>query len=197
MPISPRQRAIEAEAARLRSELNLTDSEPLEQHRALALIRNCSVSAIKNIPGLDFEWISHFRLSPNQVSAFAHRRPDDGHYFIVFNDAHPPPLVRVYLMEEYFHIRLGHPPDIVRLYPLNGAHRSYNEIKENEAYGCGLAALLPFHGVSDMLSTGYDLRRIAERYVVPVEAVEERMTLARLSHLIRYPSRQLSLLSGR
>ena len=194
--MSPRQRAIEAEAARLRSELNLSDYESLEQHRAFALIPRCSVSAIKNIPGLDFNWISHFRISPNQVSAFAHRCPD-GHYFIVFNDAHPPPLVRVYLMEEYFHIKLGHSPDIVRLYPLDGAHRTYNEIKENEAYGCGLAALLPFHGVSDMLSAGYDLRRIAEHYVVPVSAVEERITLARLSHLIQYPSRQLPLLSGR
>lgn len=195
-PISPRQRAIEAHAARLRFELNLADTVPLEHDQALELIPNCSVHAIKNINGLDFESINHFRLSPNQVCAFAHRCPD-GHTLIVFNDVHPAPLVRVFLMEEFFHLRLGHPPDRIRLYPSDGIHRTYDEIKENEAYGCGLAALLPYHGVSDMLSSGLDLRRIAEHYVVPVKIVEERIALARLSHLVRLPSPQMSLLSGR
>jgi hypothetical protein len=99
-------------------------------------------------------------------------------------------------MEEFFHIRLGHPPDVVRLYPCEGRHRTHNSAKEDEAYGCGIAALVPFGGLEALLARGSDLRRVAEHYVVPLDVVELRVVATKLAHLVSPASRQLPLLAS-
>ena len=180
---------------RLRAELNISDLEPLEQDRALNLIPNCQVWALKNIPRLPFEFVNHFRTAGYQLGAFAYQDADGDHQ-IVFNDAHPPAQVRVHIMEEFFHIRLGHPPDVVRLYPSDGQHRTHNNDKEDEAYGCGIAALVPFGGLEALLARGLDLHRIAEHYVVPLDVVDLRVAATKLGHLVSSASRQLSLLAS-
>jgi len=181
---------------RLRAELNVVDLDPLEQDRALSLIPNCQVWALKNIPGLPFEVVNHFRTAGYQLGAFAYRDAD-GDRQIVFNDAHPPSHVRVHLMEEFFHFRLGHAPDLVRLYPIDGRHRTHSNAKEDEAYGCGMAALVPSPGLEALLVRGYDLRRIAEHYVVPLHVVDLRVAATKLGHLVSATAHQLPLLSSR
>lgn len=180
---------------RLRAELNISELEPLEQHRALDLIPNCEVWALKNIPGLPFEVLNHFRTDGYQFGAFAYQDTDGAHQ-IVFNDAHPPAQVRVHLMEEYFHIRLGHPPDVVRLYPRDGRHRTHNNAKEDEAYGCGIAALVPYGGLEALLARGSDLRRIAEHYVVPLDVVDLRIAATKLDPSVQLSSRQRPLFAS-
>jgi IrrE N-terminal-like domain len=178
---------------RLRAELNVSVLDPLEQDRALNLIPNCQVWALKNIPGLAFEVVNHFRTAGFQLGAFAYRDAD-GDRQIVFNDAHPPAHVRVHLMEELFHFRLGHAPDVVRLYPIDGRHRTHNDAKEDEAYGCGIAALVPSLGLEALLVRGYDPRRIAEHYVVPLHVVDLRLAATKLGHLVSRTAHQLPLL---
>jgi hypothetical protein len=178
---------------RLRAELNISDLDPLDQGRALSLIPNCHVWALKNIPGLPFEFVNHFRTDGYQLGAFAYRDADGDHQ-IVFNDAHQPAHVRVHLMEEFFHIRLGHRPDVVRLYPTDGRHRTHSSAKEDEAYGCGIAALVPLGGLETLLVRGWDLRRITEHFVVPLDVVELRVAATNLGHLVSSTSRQLPLL---
>lgn len=177
----------------LRAELNISVLDPLEQDRALSLIPNCQVWALKNIPGLPFEVVTHFRTAGYQLGAFAYQDAD-GDRQIVFNDAHPPAHVRVHLMEELFHFRLGHAPDVVRLYPIDGQYRTHNNAKEDEAYGCGIAALVPTVGLEALLVRGYDLRRIAEHYVVPLHVVDLRVAANKLGHLVTPTASQLSLL---
>lgn len=179
----------------MRAELNISDLESLEQDRALKLIPNCQVWALKNIPHLPFEFVNHFRTAGYQLGAFAYRDAD-GDPQIVFNDAHPPAQVRVHLMEEFFHIRLGHAPDLVRLYPSDGRHRTHSRAKEDEAYGCGVAALVPFGGLEALLARGLDLRRIAEHYVVPLDVVELRVAETKLGHLVASTPQQLPLLAA-
>jgi hypothetical protein len=63
----------------------------------------------------------------------------------------------------------------VRLYAIDGRFRTYNQQNEDEAYGCAIAALVPFAGLQDMLARGTHICRIAEHFVVPVSVVEERV----------------------
>lgn len=181
--ISSWQRAIELQAMRLRAELRLSWLRPLEHDRALSLIPNCEFWALKNIPGLPFEIVNHFRVAGYPIGAFAFR-DRDGDHRIVFNDTHPPTEVRVHLMEEFFHIRLGHIPDVIRLYATDGRHRTHSEAKEDEAYGCGIAALVPRNGLEELLRRGLDIRRIAEYFVVPIDVVQMRVAALALGHLI-------------
>lgn len=181
--ISPWQQIIELHARRLREQLRLSELDPLEHDRALNLIPNCEVWALKNIPGLPFEIINHFRIAGYQIGAFAFR-DKDGDHRIVFNDTHQPAEVRVHLMEEFFHIRLGHKPDVVRLYPSDGRHRTHSEAKEDEAYGCGIASLVPLGGLEELLRRGLDMRRIAEHFVVPIDVIQLRVAALNLGNLI-------------
>lgn len=192
--ISPWQRDIERHALNLRAQLGLSACAPLEHCQALKLIPNCEVWALKNVPKLPFEFVNHFRIAGYQLGAFAFKDADGDHR-IVFNDSHHPASVRVHLMEEFFHIWLGHSPDLVRLYPSDGRHRTYSEAKEDQAYGCGVAALVPIDGLKQMLGGRSDVRRIAEHFVVPVGTVELRIAMTRLGHLVTPHSRPNSRLA--
>jgi hypothetical protein len=193
LPLPDLQIAVERQAMELRVELGIGASGPLSHERALARIPDCDVRPIKHVKGLPFrDWI-HFNTHGLHIGAFAFRN-SAGRIQIVFNDAHSPPAVRVNLMEECFHIRLGHPPDKLRLYPSDGRHRTYCEIKEDQAYGCGIAALVPIEGLEAMLARGTHLARIAEYYVVPISVVEERISATRLGALATARAAQLSLL---
>lgn len=187
------QLSIERHAMQLRAELNLADFDPLEHDQALALIPKCEVWPVKNIPRLPFEHVIHFRTAGYQFGALAFKYPD-GAIGIVFNDAHSSADVRVYLMEEFFHIRLGHPPDKIRLYPQNGNHRTYSDRNEVEAFGSGVAALVPYGGLKDMLAAGIHMARIAEHYGVPLPIVEYRISVTQLGHLVSQCSLQMPLL---
>jgi hypothetical protein len=194
--LTPWQLGIERHAMQLRHELGIPDENYLSHESALRLIPRCEVWALKNIPNVPFEHIVHFRNMARQFGAFAYK-DKDGDYRIIFNDSYPPEAVRVYLMEEFYHIRLGHPFDIVRVYAEKArGHRTHCDAKEKEAYGCSVAALVPYGGLEFMLARGDHIARIAEHFFVPLAVVEYRMSVTGLSDLIASSPRQLSLLNS-
>lgn len=193
--LSPWQLAVERKALALRAELGLADLEALHQERALATIENCRVWPLKNLRTLPLEHLMHFRGLGRHIGAFA-VKDENGDIDIVFNDEHPPADVRVHLLEEVFHIRLEHPFDKLRVYADQRVTRTYDEAKEDEAYGCGVAALLPIYGLQAMLARGEHIARIAEHFTVPIPVVEFRISATRLGNLAVAPARQLSLLAG-
>jgi hypothetical protein len=182
-PISPRQQSFEREAGRLRNELNLSPLECLPHEDALRTVPNCEITALKNIPQQTLPALVHFRTVGYHIGAFAAKNAD-GCIDIVFNDAHPPTAVRVYLLEEIFHLRFGHPFDEIRIYPGYRASRTYSQAKEDEAYGCAVAALVPYQGLEAMLGMDLHISRIAEIYAVPVPVVEFRITATNLGRLV-------------
>jgi hypothetical protein len=191
--LSPLQRKIELNAIKLRAELGLRDHQALDQAMAFALIPNCTVTAFRHILGLEFRYLNHFRNDGYGCGAFA-VRDTDGSVDVLFNDARPPNEVRVFLMEEFFHLWLNHTPDRVRLYGDRTAYRTFDHLKEEEALGSSMAALVPYHGLEALLLRDVHISRIAERYVVPVEVVESRISLTRLDRLAATSIRQLPLL---
>jgi hypothetical protein len=194
--LTPWQLGIERQAMRLRSELGISDEQCLSHELAIGLVPRCEVWALKNVPNVPFEHVIHFRNMARQFGAFAYK-DKDGDYRIVFNDSYPPEAVRVYLMEEFYHIRLGHPFDTVRVYSEETkGHRTHCDAKEKEAYGCGAAALVPYGGLESMLARGEHIGRIAEHYFVPLAVVEHRLSVTGLSDLLSNSPRQLSLLNN-
>lgn len=96
-------------------------------------------------------------------------------------------------MEEFFHLYLQHPMETVRLCPGVGGHRNYNDAKEKEAYGCGTAALVPFHGLAGMLARDTPITRIAEHYDVPPLVIQDRISVTSLQDLSNRAVRQYHL----
>lgn len=186
---------IEERAIRLRARLRISEYQYLPHEAALGLIPNCEVWALKNIPGITLEDLVHFRTGGYHIGAMAFRVDDS--VMIAFNDAHPAPAVRVNLMEEFFHVWLGHRPDVLRVYPLNqGSHRRHDPMKEEEAYGCAIAALVPFAGLEAMLARGEHVARIAEHFCVPVDVVMLRISVTQMGDLANARERQLALLAS-
>ena len=186
------QVALEQDAMRLRAELNYSDYGYLPLENALKCVPNCDVLSTRHIPGIAYEDLIHFRTVGYHVGAFAIR--DEHGIKIVFNDAHPPACVRVNVMEELFHLRLGHIPDLLSVIPVDGKHRTHDVMKEREAYGCAIASLVPFAGLQAMLARHAHIERIAEHFFVPAEVVRERIGATNLGDLANAQLRQLALI---
>lgn len=191
--LSARQSAVEQAAMRFRAELGVSDFECLPLDRAAATVPNGEVLALKHVPGVTLEQLRYAREEGfKRVGAMATRIDDE--VKIVFNCAHPPERVCVNVMEEIWHVRLGHRPSIVSLVPINGRHRTYDVVIEREAYGCGIATLAPLAALYAMLTQQIHIRRIAEHFFVPVEVVEERIAATNLGDLMNAQFRQFALL---
>lgn len=104
-----------------------------------------------------------------------------GGAIVVFNDAHPITRVRATLMEEFFHLQLGHPPSLISLH--SGA-RTHNAAVESEAYGSGAAALVPYQGMKLMVDAGCRVIEIAANFEVSPELVLFRAKVTKLYRVL-------------
>jgi Zn-dependent peptidase ImmA (M78 family) len=177
---------------RLRAELGVSDYDYLPLETAVTCIPNCEFLSLRHVPSIPFEVLIYFRTDGYHIGAFA--LPDERGVKIVYNDAHPPNAVRVNVMEELFHLRLGHKPDILSVVSRNGRHRTYDVGKEDEALGCAVATLVPFAGLHAMLSRQMHIRRIAEHFAVPVEVVERRIGSTNLGDLMNAQLHRFALM---
>ncbi len=100
-----------------------------------------------------------------------------GEKLIVLNPTHHINRQHATLMEEISHVFLGHTPS--RLVVGNKTRDYHAEIEE-EAYGVGAAALVPFSALRRMIKQGKTSREIARHFVVSQLLVEFRMKITRL-----------------
>jgi hypothetical protein len=177
---------------RLRAQVGVADYAYLPLELAVTSVPNCEVLALRHVPGMTLQMLSYARTDAYQSFGALARR--DGETIqIVFNDAHHPHTIRVNVMEELFHIRLGHKPDLVTLVPREGRYRTHDANREMEAYGCATAALVPFAGLQAMLARQTHIARIAEHFAVPIDVVQERIGTLNLGDLINAQFRQYAL----
>ena len=190
--LSKSQAAIEQEAMRFRASLGLSDFVELPLEVAVSRLPKCEVMGLRHVPGITLAQLSYAREKGfRRFGAFARRDGDT--IQIVFNDAHQAPQIRVNVMEEVFHLLLGHRPDILSRVPIRGNCRTYDPETESQAYGCAIAALVPFAALEALLAQQTHIRRIAEIFCVPLEVVEERIGLTHLGDLMNAQLRQLAL----
>ncbi len=87
-------------------------------------------------------------------------------------------------MEEVSHVFLGHKPSRLAIETVDKDGkvnaRDYNHSIEEEAYGTGAAALIPYSALKRMVNEGKTIQQIAEHFRVSRALVEFRIKISRL-----------------
>lgn len=108
----------------------------------------------------------------------------DGRKLIILNPTHSKSRQNATLMEEISHVFLGHKPSrlAVKTKTRDGQIRArdYHQDIEEEAYGTGAAALVPYTGLKRLISEGKTSAEIARRFDVSRQLVEYRIKVSRL-----------------
>lgn len=95
-------------------------------------------------------------------------------WVVLLNDCHTVERQRVTLLEEYWHILMGH--KLTKVAKLSEAYgRTYDQAEEHDAYYLASASLLPRHAVQDAVSKGRSAAEIAKRFGTSHELVEYRI----------------------
>ncbi len=112
------------------------------------------------------------------------QRLPDGRKLIVLNPTHGPNRQNATLMEEISHVFLGHQPSRLAVKSVNKQGkpiaRDYRPEIEEEAYGVGAAALVPYSALKRFIRRGKTSREIARHFNVSRELVEYRIKVSKL-----------------
>jgi uncharacterized protein DUF955 len=98
----------------------------------------------------------------------------DGCYWILVNPTHSRTRRTLTIAHEFGHIIRGHQPLEIERIGLVG-RPLYSGLQEDEAFGYGLAFLLPYAPLLQMLRQSASVEAIAHHYSVSVPAVEMRL----------------------
>jgi len=179
LPPNPRQWEPEHRGLDLRDELGIGYEDRISVGRAFAGLPNVSVSAMSDVP-MAKRFTEHLLGRGSQEWSGAAIPMPDGKVWVVYNDGHPKTRIRATLMEEYFHLRLGHAPSIIRVHIDGGSRRSFDEAVEEEAYASGAAALAPYRALRSGLDRGETVASMARSLDVSPALLEFRLKVTRL-----------------
>jgi len=168
----------------LRHALKIELEALLPHERAFSLLPDVSVVPHGEIP-LAQVYVDHLRgVASARWSGIGIPLPDGG-ALVVFNDSHTFTRIRATLMEEFFHLWLGHPATRVRVYLQNDSHRTHDPRIESEAFGSGAAALVPYCPLRRMVEEGISVGGIARTFAVSRELVLFRAKVTKLYGRLR------------
>lgn len=113
-------------------------------------------------------------------------------WIIVRNHLHNIERQRVSLLEEYWHIMLGHEP--TRVVKIGDTHgRTFESEEEDEAFFLASATLLPRECILKFVSKkNKDIDKFAKKYGVSKQLVEYR--IKRLGQWYKYKPKKISLI---
>ena len=187
LPGNPKQWSNERNGLRVRDELAIELTERLPVGVAYStLLPAVELRGHGDIPCAQVV-VESFRSELKSTwSAFA-LSVGDGQIVVVYNDSHSDRRRRATLMEEFFHLRLGHRPSLIRLYGEDG-NRTFDRGVESEAYGSGAAALVPYAGLRQMIDQGLTTGKIATLFGVSIDLVVFRAKVTRLYRRLTHNS---------
>lgn len=167
--------------ARLRRDTDRLDPFQLARYAGLLVVTFEQVA-----PMLSDEALQHL-LGPGKDKwsggAAAQSLPD-GKKLIILNPSHGTNRHNATLMEEVSHVFLGHKPSQLGVRNTNdkgeAIARDYRPEIEQEAYGVGAAALVPYSALVRFIAEGKTSREIARHYGVSKDLVEYRIRVSRL-----------------
>lgn len=186
LPPTQKGRHHEIRALGLRVFAGLTrDDHPLDPFE-LARYAKLLVVPFEQIAALSSESRSHLLGGGKDAwsgGAASHRLPD-GRKLIILNPTHGKNRHNATLMEEISHVFLGHSPSRLAIEARNSKGeiiaRDYNHSIEEEAYGTGAAALVPYTALKRMVGQGKTINEIARHFCVSRALVEFRIKVSRL-----------------
>jgi len=108
----------------------------------------------------------------------------DGMKLVILNPNHGPARTKATLMEEICHVFLAHQANRLSVVTKDERgkvmNRDYRKADEEEAYGVGAAALVPYAALKTLLLQGKTSREIGLHFRVSRELVEYRMKVTHL-----------------
>lgn len=180
-PPNPKQWDAERNGLKIRSDFSRAAHVPLEPFDIAVCTKNVRLlgrDEFAQIVGGNNARIL-FELHPNKWSGFT--VPVNGLNLIVLNSTHASTRQHATLMEELFHIRLGHKPCRVFQCPETGImRREFDSKIEVEARHSAFASLVPFAALRDMLHSGGTIESIAEHFCVSIDVVNFRLNVTKL-----------------
>jgi len=186
VPPTQKGRHHETRALALREFAGLRfDDEPLDPF-ALAKYAKLMIPSFEEIEGLS-ETAKRQLLEIGKddwSGGAASIKLPNGWRLIILNPNHGKNRHNATLMEEVSHVFLGHKPSRLAIENKNKEGktiaRDYRQEIEEEAYGTGAAALLPYTAIKRMAEDGMTVAQIAGHFNVSRALVEFRLKISRL-----------------
>jgi transcriptional regulator with XRE-family HTH domain len=172
--ISLSKEELEQTAEKFRADLCLSHDEPLDSLQV-------EVDSVRVIPVgktncLDARTVSQLREDAGgEWSAMSvPLDPENENWAVLLNDGHTVERQRVTVLEEFWHILLGHKlTKIARVAEAYG--RTYDKAEEHDAYYLASAALLPKAAMIDAVSKNRSSEQIARMFGTSSELVDYRI----------------------
>jgi len=183
LPSGEKWRNIELKALGLRDFARVRVDQPLNPFD-LAHFANLIVIRFDEVAGLSETSREHL-LGPasEKWSGGACTLPN-GMKLVILNPTHGRSRTNATLMEEICHVFLGHQPNRLSVVTKDERgkvmNRDYRRADEEEAYGVGAAALVPYASLKKLLLQGKTSNEIALHFRVSAELVEYRMKVTHL-----------------
>lgn len=165
---------MEAMAHSLRQELGLKDHQALDPRTIV--VDSVKVLTIQEIHGISRKITAHLE-GPGSTTWSAMSVPIDEEtdtWIIVLNDLNNIARQNVSLLEEFWHILLGH--KLTKIAKIADAYgRTFDESEEHDAFYLAAATLLPKSIIRKVVKEQRDTGEIVECYGVSPELVEYRI----------------------
>ena len=183
LPPGEKWRTFELKALALRDFARTKANLPLDPFD-LARFANLIVVTLDDIENLSQNARDHLLgAAVDQWSGGACSLPN-GMKLVILNPTHGRARTNATLMEEICHVFLGHTPNRLSVVTKDERgrvmNRDYRKSDEEEAYGVGAAALLPFAALKTFVYEGKSSQEIARHFRVSRELVEYRLKVTRL-----------------
>lgn len=172
--VSLSKEELEQTAERFRADLGLSPDEPLDSLRIE--VQGVSVIPIGKTNCLDTQTVRHLRGNAgSEWSAMTVPLDSDNEsWAVLLNDSHTVERQRVTILEEFWHILLGHKlTKIARVAEAYG--RTYDKTEEHDAYYLASASLLPKAAVTAAVSKNCSSEQIARLFGTSLELVNYRI----------------------
>jgi transcriptional regulator with XRE-family HTH domain len=183
---------LEETARRFRADLGLGEEEPLDSLRIE--VDGIDVVSVSKTNFLDGETVRHLREKAHSEWSAMSVPVDleDERWAVLLNDSHGIERQRVTVLEEYWHILLGH--RLTRIRKVAESYgRTYDTAEEHDAYYLASASLLPKSAVTKCVLQQMSSKQIAAKYGTSPELVDYR--IKRLGLWRQHTGKQIKLAS--
>ena len=165
------------EFARVKPDLSLNPFD-------LAQFANLMVVEFEQLKGLSERARQHLLGPASESWSGGACSLPDGMKLVILNPNHGSARTKATLMEEICHVFLAHQPNRLSVVTKDARgkvmNRDYRKADEEEAYGVGAAALVPYATLKKLLLQGKSSREIGLHFRVSRELVEYRMKVTHL-----------------
>lgn len=150
----------------------------------LAQFANLMVVEFEQLKGLSERAREHLLGPASEAWSGGACTLPDGMKLVILNPNHGAARTKATLMEEICHVFLAHQPNRLSVVTKDERgkvmNRDYRQTDEEEAYGVGAAALVPYGALKRLLLQGKTSREIGVHFRVSRDLVEYRMKVTHL-----------------